>query len=71
MKVAGVPYKMVGENVAVNENELLAHKSLMSSPAHASVVLNNEFSQVGVGVVTTMLQQRRHVFLVEVFMKPE
>jgi uncharacterized protein YkwD len=46
---AGIKWRRVGENVAVNQSALLAHESFMESPAHRANVLDAEVRYVGVG----------------------
>lgn len=70
IKNAGLKYKYVAENVAVNETVIAAHKNLIRSPAHAQMILDNRFSQVGVGVVFRDSGERRTVYVVEIFFEP-
>ena len=70
VKKANLKYKFVGENIAVNDTVIEAHKNLMGSPAHAALVLDNRFSQLGVGVVFKVGETGRHVYVVEVFFEP-
>jgi uncharacterized protein YkwD len=70
VKAAGVKYKTVAENIAVNESVIEAHKNLMQSPAHAAMILDNRFTQVGVGVVFKETKSERRVYVVEIFMNP-
>lgn len=68
---AGLVYKYVAENVAVNETVIAAHKNLIRSPAHAQMMLDNRFSQLGVGVVFRNSGERRIVYVVEIFFEPK
>jgi len=70
VKKAGVEYKAIAENVAVNETVIQAHKNLMSSPAHAQMVLEGRFSQVGIGVAFKTTATSRSVYVVEIFLDP-
>jgi len=47
---AGIAWRKIGENVALNQSVLAAHASLMESPAHRANVLDPEFRYLGVGI---------------------
>ncbi len=51
MSSAGIPYLVVGENLALAATAGTAHDGLMDSPAHRSNILSAEFTRLGVGVV--------------------
>jgi uncharacterized protein YkwD len=70
VKAANIKYQLVAENVAVNETAVLAHKSLMESPAHAAMILDERFTKVGVGVAMRRNRERSSIYVVEVFMLP-
>jgi len=47
----GVPYGLVGENLALSPSASLAHRGLMGSPGHRANILKSEFRKLGVGAV--------------------
>ncbi len=49
----GVPYRIVGENLALAVTVPIAHDGLMESPGHRANILHEEFSSVGIGIVET------------------
>lgn len=49
---AGLPYKLVGENVAKAKTERAAHRAIYASPSHRSNVLDARFKKVGIGVAS-------------------
>ena len=67
---AGLTYRRIAENVAVNETAVQAHRNLLESPAHAAMVLDNGFTEMGVGVVFKEDKTGRIVYVVEVFRTP-
>lgn len=71
VKQAGIEYKIVAENIAVNESVTKAHKTLMESPAHAAMVLDNRFTQVGIGVIFKEGKSGKNVYVVEIFYLPK
>ncbi len=48
---AGIRYTMLGENLALAPNPVVAHDGLMNSPGHRANILEPNFNQLGVGVV--------------------
>lgn len=52
MKTYGISYLYAGENLALNATVQAAHQALMNSPGHKANILNKNFNQVGIGVVT-------------------
>jgi uncharacterized protein YkwD len=48
----GIPYKTVGENLAIASTVRSGHQSLMQSDSHRKTILDNEFRYVGIGVVS-------------------
>ncbi len=49
--IAGIPYQIVGENLALAPTEQSAMAGLMNSPGHRANILDSEFHKVGIGVV--------------------
>ena len=68
VKKDGIDYRYVAENIAVNETVTDAHRNLMRSPAHALAILDNRFSEVGVGVVFKETGSEKSVYVVEIFL---
>jgi uncharacterized protein YkwD/uncharacterized membrane protein required for colicin V production len=60
---AGIPYVIVGENLALAATPRSVHDGLMASPSHRANILNPEFTRVGVGAVQGPLG----LMVVEVF----
>lgn len=48
---AGIPYTVVGENLALAPTTETAMTGLMNSPGHKANILDTQFHQVGIGVV--------------------
>lgn len=48
---AGIPYTVVGENLALAPTTQTAMNGLMNSPGHRANILDTEFHVVGIGVV--------------------
>lgn len=67
---AGIKFRYVAENLAVNQTVIKAHQSLMSSPAHAVFVMDNRFTLVGIGAALVENDEGRSVYVVEIFMLP-
>ena len=68
---AGIPYRRIGENIAVGASVHEAQEALMRSPGHRMNLLDPQFTHVGVGVVfETDGQGRRRVFVTENFLLP-
>ncbi|NND83929.1 MAG: hypothetical protein HKN46_02150 [Acidimicrobiia bacterium] len=53
VEAAGIPYRVVGENLAVAVTMEMAHEGLMESEGHRANILNPEFTSMGVGLVET------------------
>ncbi|HHX51184.1 MAG TPA: hypothetical protein GX711_07080 [Clostridia bacterium] len=47
----GIPFRSVGENLAMARNTEHAHRLLMTSELHRKNILNPNFNRVGVGIV--------------------
>ncbi|MHB8918003.1 MAG: CAP domain-containing protein [Desulfocucumaceae bacterium] len=52
MKAAGQNYRYAGENLAGAPSVDTAHTSLMNSPGHRANILNPNYTQAGIGVVS-------------------
>jgi uncharacterized protein YkwD len=50
---AGIPYRVVGENLAIAVTMEMAHEGLMESEGHRANILNPEFTSMGIGLVET------------------
>ncbi len=51
LKSFGVSYRYAGENLAMAPTVTTAHKALMNSPGHRANILNDNYDQVGIGMV--------------------
>jgi uncharacterized protein YkwD len=51
MADAGIPYVIVGENLALAATSRTVHKGLMDSPSHRANIVGPGFTRLGVGVV--------------------
>ncbi|RXT08163.1 CAP domain-containing protein [Ammoniphilus sp. CFH 90114] len=49
---AGVSFSTAGENIAGNQSVDGAHTALMNSPGHRANILSNEYSHIGIGIVS-------------------
>lgn len=47
----GISYRTAGENIAGNQTVQKAHTSLMNSEGHRANILNNQYTEVGIGIV--------------------
>jgi len=63
IEAAGIPYRVVGENLALAATAKSAHAGLMDSPGHRANILREGFTKVGIGVVNGPLG----LMVVEVF----
>ncbi|MHA1569900.1 MAG: CAP domain-containing protein [Alphaproteobacteria bacterium] len=67
--MAGLRWRRVSENVAVNQTAMAAHIGLMNSPAHRANVLDDQVDLIGIGVAfADNGHGHRAVYLVENFM---
>ncbi len=48
---AGIPYDVMGENLALAPDTAIAHAGLMNSPGHRANILDADFRRVGIGVI--------------------
>jgi uncharacterized protein YkwD len=48
---AGIPFQVVGENLALAPTLLIAHNGLMNSPGHRANILDPDFNQIGIGII--------------------
>jgi uncharacterized membrane protein required for colicin V production len=51
MSEAGIPYRVVGENLALAATARTVHDGLMDSPSHRANILGSGFTRVGIGVI--------------------
>lgn len=51
MRQFGIKYNYAGENLAGAPTVLRAHEALMNSPGHRKNILNENFHEVGIGIV--------------------
>jgi uncharacterized membrane protein required for colicin V production len=51
MANAGIPYVIVGENLALAATARTVHNGLMDSPGHRANILGSDFTRVGIGVI--------------------
>lgn len=52
MKQFGISYRTAGENLAGNQTVEKAHQALMNSEGHRANILNAQFTEVGIGIVS-------------------
>ena len=52
VEAAGIPFVLVGENLALAPTPGTVHDGLMSSEGHRANILGVDFTKVGVGVVS-------------------
>jgi len=60
---AGIPFHVIGENLALAPTPRTVHEGLMASPGHRENILRSRFTKVGIGVVDGPLG----LMVVEVF----
>jgi uncharacterized YkwD family protein len=61
LKAYGVDYSFAGENLAGAATVQSAHDNLMNSPGHRDNILNQNFTRVGMGVVSSEAYGRIYV----------
>ncbi len=61
LKAYGVDYSYAGENLAGAATVQSAHDNLMDSPGHRDNLLNQDFTRVGIGVVSSEAYGRIYV----------
>jgi uncharacterized YkwD family protein len=61
LKSYGVNYSFAGENLAGAASVQRAHDNLMDSPGHRDNILNQNFTRVGIGVVSSEAYGRIYV----------
>ena len=49
---AGIPYQLIGENLAITPTLQSGHRSLMSSNSHRGTILDANYKRVGLAVVS-------------------
>lgn len=52
IKSFGITYRTAGENLAGAGTTEKAHKNLMDSPGHRSNILNSNYREIGIGIVS-------------------
>lgn len=61
-------YLFIGENLAMNfTSAQTAHKALMSSKTHKKNILNNKYSNIGLAVLTGVIDGKKTNVLVQIF----
>lgn len=67
----GYDYKYAGENLAINFSESKeVMTAWLSSPAHRANILNNKYSEIGIGVAEGFYQGEKAIFIVQFFAAP-
>lgn len=67
----GYSFTSAGENLAVNfVDSKDIEKAWMNSPSHRLNILNNRFTEIGIGTARGIYQGRETVFVVQYFGKP-
>ncbi len=51
METAGVPFRLVGENLAYAPDLATAHEGLMNSEGHRANILEKKFTRIGIGII--------------------
>jgi len=51
MADAGIPFRIVGENLALAATARTVHEGLMDSPGHRANILGSGFTRLGIGVI--------------------
>jgi len=51
MSDAGIPFLVVGENLALAATSRTVHEGLMDSPGHRANIVGGRFTRVGIGVI--------------------
>jgi len=51
MADSGIPYRVVGENLALAATARTVHEGLMNSPGHRANILGSGFTRLGIGVI--------------------
>lgn len=70
-QLAGYRYTHAGENLAVNFYDSKdVVEAWMRSEGHRKNILNEKYTEIGVGVATGMYQEREAVFIVQHFGRP-
>ncbi len=64
---AGLKFRRITENVAVNQSAEDVHEGFMGSPAHRMNITDREVKKVGLGIAFS--SDKRHMYVVEVFVK--
>ncbi|MBI2035941.1 MAG: CAP domain-containing protein [Candidatus Liptonbacteria bacterium] len=71
LKEAGYIYRFAGENLAVNfidSGDVVT--AWMNSPGHKKNLLDNRFTEIGIGTARGVYQGRETIFVVQFFGKP-
>jgi uncharacterized protein YkwD len=55
LRVAAIPYRIAGENLALAATPSDVHRGLMESPGHRANILGEEYRRVGIAVVSGRL----------------
>lgn len=50
-RMAGVPFLIAGENLALGPTLRICHQGLMNSPGHRANILRREYGRVGIGIL--------------------
>jgi uncharacterized protein YkwD len=69
LRRAGIPYRLVFENLGRARTALEAHEVVEASPAHRANILNRSVGQVGVGIARGRLRGDPIVYLTEIFVE--
>lgn len=69
---SGYDYLYAGENLAVNFTDSEdVEEAWMNSPGHRANILNNNFTEIGIGMANGMYQGREVTFVVQMFGSPK
>lgn len=68
LEQVGYRYSLAGENLAINFIDSQdATTAWMNSPAHKANILNNNFTEIGIGTAKGLYQDKETVFIVQFF----
>lgn len=68
---AGYKYSYAGENLAINFSDSEdVIKAWLNSPAHRANIMNQRFTEIGIGIAHGTYQNKETTFVVQMFGKP-
>lgn len=71
IKKAGYSYSFAGENLAIDfSSSSTIHSAWMASPSHRANILDSNFAEIGIAVLTGEFEGRNTIVVVQMFGKP-